>query len=85
MLTSWACQRGRHYSFQDYLTVEEMNPGRHEFLDGEVYAMAAGTMLHAALSAAVLTALATQLAGRCRTYTLFQGSRSRTAWRATPM
>ena len=26
-------------------------------------------MLHAALSAAVLTALATQLAGRCRTYT----------------
>jgi len=31
--------------------------------------MAGGTMLHAALSAAVLTALATQLAGRCRTYT----------------
>ena len=61
--------RLHHYSFQDYLAVEEMNPGRHEFLDGEIYAMAGGTMLHAALSAAVLTALATQLAGRCRTYT----------------
>jgi Uma2 family endonuclease len=61
--------RLHHYSFQDYLMVEEMNPGRHEFLDGEIYATAGGTMLHAALSAAVLTTLATQLAGRCRTYT----------------
>ena len=61
--------RLHHYSFQDYLTVEEMNPGRHEFLDGEIYAMAGGTILHAALAAAVLTALATQLPGRCRTYT----------------
>jgi len=49
--------------------VEEMNPGRHEFLDGEIYAMAGGTMLHAALSAVALTALATQLAGGFRTYT----------------
>ena len=47
--------RLHHYSFQDYLMVEEMNPGRHEFLDGDIYAMAGGTMLHAALSAAVLT------------------------------
>jgi Uma2 family endonuclease len=61
--------RLHHYSFQDYLTVEEMNPVRHEFLDGEIYAMAGGTMLHAALSGAVLTALAMQLEGRCRTYT----------------
>ena len=29
--------------------VEEMNPVRHEFLDGEIYAMAGGSMLHAAL------------------------------------
>ncbi len=61
--------RLHHYSFKDYLAVEESNPVRHEFLDGEIYAMAGGTMLHAALSAAVLTALGTQLAGRCRTYT----------------
>jgi Uma2 family endonuclease len=61
--------RLHHYSFQDYLMVEEMNPVRHEFLDGEIYAMAGGTMLHAALSAAVLTALSNQLAGSCRTYT----------------
>jgi Uma2 family endonuclease len=61
--------RLHHHSFKDYLAVEEMNPIRHEFLDGEIYAMAGGTVLHAALSAAVLTALATQLAARCRTYT----------------
>ena len=60
--------RLHHYSFEDYLMVEENNPLRHEFLDGEIYAMAVGTMLHAALSA-VLTALANQLAGQCRTYT----------------
>ena len=39
-----------HYSFKDYLMVEEMNPVRHEFLNGEIYAMVGGTMLHAALS-----------------------------------
>jgi Uma2 family endonuclease len=58
-----------HYSFKDYLMVEEMNPVRHEFLNGEIYAMAGGTMLHAALSAAVLSSLDAQLAGRCRVFT----------------
>jgi hypothetical protein len=39
--------RLHHYSFKDYLAVEESNPVRHEFLDGEIYAMAGGTILHA--------------------------------------
>jgi Uma2 family endonuclease len=60
--------RHHRYSFQDYLAIEEVSTVRHEFLDGEIYAMAGGSVLHAALSAAVLAALHHQLAGRCRTY-----------------
>jgi Uma2 family endonuclease len=60
--------RLHHYSFQDYLMVDEMNPVRHEFLDGDIYAMAGGTILHAALTVAVSSALHRQLAGRCRVF-----------------
>ena len=60
--------RHHRHSFQDYLAIEEVSTVRHEFLDGEIYAMAGGSVLHAALSAAVLAALHHQLAGRCRTY-----------------
>jgi Uma2 family endonuclease len=60
--------RHHRHSFQDYLAVEEVSTVRHEFLDGEIYAMAGGSVLHAALSAAALAALHSQLAGRCRVY-----------------
>jgi Uma2 family endonuclease len=56
------------YSFRDYLTVEKDSGVKHEFLNGEIYAMAGGSILHAALSAAVLASLHTQVAGRCRVY-----------------
>lgn len=57
------------YTLQDYLAVEEMGPVRHEFLDGAIFAMAGGTPEHAALSAAILVLLGTQLLGRnCRPY-----------------
>jgi len=59
----------RHYTFEDYLSVEEMSAVRHEFLDGEIFAMAGGTPEHAALSAAVVVLLGTRLEGRpCRPY-----------------
>jgi Uma2 family endonuclease len=58
-----------HYSFQDYLAVEEMGPVRHEFLHGAIFAMAGGTPEHAALSAAIIVLLGTHLRGRsCRPY-----------------
>jgi Uma2 family endonuclease len=60
--------RHSRHSFQDYLAIEEVSTVRHEFLDGEIYAMAGGSVLHAALSAAVLAALHRQLNGRCRVY-----------------
>ena len=60
--------RHHRHSFQDYLAVEEVSTVKHEYLDGEIYAMAGGSVLHAALSAAVLAAFHRQLAGRCRVY-----------------
>jgi len=60
-------RRHRH-SFQDYLAVEEVSTVKHEFLDGEIYAMAGGTILHAALSASTMAALHRNLGARCRLY-----------------
>jgi Uma2 family endonuclease len=51
------------------LSVEEMSAVRHEFVDGQIFAMAGGTPEHAALSAAVLVVLGGKLlGGRCRPY-----------------
>lgn len=56
-----------HYSYEDYLTLEEGSTVRHEFLDGAIYAMAGGTPEHAALAVNVSAALVRQLADRgCR-------------------
>jgi len=60
---------GHHrYSFQEYLAVEEVSTVKHEYLDGEIYAMAGGSVLHAALSAAILAALHRQLREDCRVF-----------------
>lgn len=61
--------RHHHHSFADYLAVEEMSSVKHEFLDGNIYAMAGGSPLHAALSMAVGVALsACAKGGRCRVF-----------------
>jgi Uma2 family endonuclease len=59
----------RHYTLDDYLGVEEVSAVRHEFLDGQIFAMAGGTPEHAALSAAVVVLLGSKLrGGPCRPY-----------------
>lgn len=61
---------GHRYSFRDYLDVEEMSTVKHEFLDGEIYAIAGGTLEHAALSAALIVRLGAMIRGEpCRVYT----------------
>ena len=56
-----------HYAYRDYLSVEEGSQVRHEFLDGEIYAMAGGSPEHAALAMNVGSALVVQLRDRpCR-------------------
>ncbi len=40
--------------YADYLALEQSTGLRHEWLDGQVYAMAGGTLAHGALSAAMI-------------------------------
>lgn len=52
------------YSFQDYLRLERESPTRHEFLNGEVWAMAGGSPRHSAIAANIVRMLGNSLAGR---------------------
>lgn len=61
--------RLHRYTYEDYLLLEQHSQVRHEFLDGEIYAMAGGTPEHAALAASVLRHIGNQLPAGCRTYT----------------
>lgn len=53
----------------DYLATEEISPIRHEYRDGEVFAMTGGTRNHNAIIGNLLVALKTQLRGSgCRVF-----------------
>lgn len=57
------------FTFAEYLQLEEMSPIRHEFLDGQVWAMAGGTADHSAIAVNVQTLLNVRLRGRrCRVF-----------------
>ena len=57
------------YTYDDYLRLEEESSTRHEFLEGEIVAMAGGTPEHAALAMAVGRQLGNQLeATPCRVF-----------------
>jgi Uma2 family endonuclease len=60
----------RHrYTYADYLALEAASNVKHEFLEGEIYAMAGGTPDHAALAVAVSAALVGQLRDQpCRVF-----------------
>jgi Uma2 family endonuclease len=64
-----APSKHRLYTIEEYVRLEEFANVRHEFLDGQIYAMAGGTPEHAALAMRVGIALGVQLAGRpCNVY-----------------
>src|SRR5882724_4370998 len=57
------------YTNDEYLALEASSNVKHEYWDGQIYAMAGGTPEHAALAAAVIGLLFPQLrAGRCRAH-----------------
>lgn len=57
------------YERADYVALEVSSNTKHEFLDGQIYAMAGGTPEHAALAAAVVGLLFPQVrGGRCRVH-----------------
>jgi Uma2 family endonuclease len=57
------------YTYAEYLALEEESSTRHEYLDGEIYAMAGGTPDHAALAAALIGLLRVRLPRGCRAFT----------------
>jgi len=58
-----------HYTVAQYVALEEESSIRHEYLDGEIYAMAGGSPDHAALSARVIQLLGSRLPRGCRVFT----------------
>ena len=52
------------YAYAEYVNFEDANPARHEYIGGQILAMAGGTPAHARLQAAVLFALERRLEGR---------------------
>ena len=63
-------RRHHRYTYADYVGLELYSPTKHEFLDGEIYAMAGGTEEHSALAAEVLGVLRDAVRdGPCRVHT----------------
>ena len=57
------------YTIEEYVRIEEYANLKHEYLDGQVWAMAGGTPEHARIAAAISGALTSQLRGRrCAVY-----------------
>jgi Uma2 family endonuclease len=60
----------RRYTIQEFVRLEEYSNVRHEYFDGQIYAMAGGTPEHGTYAANVIAALSAQLRGRpCRVQT----------------
>jgi Uma2 family endonuclease len=55
-------------TYAEYLARENASETRHEFLDGDVFAMAGGTPEHSAIIAAVTMALVQLRGGPCRAF-----------------
>jgi Uma2 family endonuclease len=57
------------YTLEEYLRLEEYANVKHEYLDGQIYAMAGGTPEHGAMAVRIGAALLGQLRGRrCNVY-----------------
>jgi len=63
-------RRLHRYTYADYVALEMVSTGKHEFLDGEIYAMAGGSEEHSALAAEMVRALGNAVGDRpCRVHT----------------
>ena len=51
------------YTYEAYLEYEASSSAKHEFIDGDIYAMAGGTVEHAIIAVNVSSSLSTQLRG----------------------
>lgn len=63
-------RRLHRYTYADYVALEAASSTKHEFFDGQIYAMAGGSEEHSALAAAVLRLLGNAIGDRpCRAHT----------------
>jgi Uma2 family endonuclease len=63
-------RRHHRYTYAEYVALELESPTKHEFLDGEIYAMAGGSEEHSALAAEILRVLGNAVGERpCRVHT----------------
>jgi Uma2 family endonuclease len=60
--------RRLHHSYGEYLDLLKQSDTKLEYCDGEIFAMAGGTLAHAELGSAMISLLRTALIGRCRVY-----------------
>ena len=58
-----------HYTYAEYISLEDESSVRHEYLDGEIYAMAGGSPDHAALAFSALALLRAPMPRSCRGFT----------------
>lgn len=66
-MTQLARQR---FDFEDYVELEDGSSTKHEFLDGQVWAMSGGSPRHAAIAGTIIRLLGQSLVGkRCVVYT----------------
>lgn len=61
--------RGVHYTYAEYRGFENSSPGKHEYIGGEICAMAGGTPEHAAFPLTISALLRPQLRRGCRMFT----------------
>lgn len=61
--------RRLHHTYADYLRLEKGSPIKHEYCDGEIFAMAGGTPEHGALCAEMISVIRAQLPTGCRVMT----------------
>jgi len=57
-----------HFPYSEYLILEELGDVKHEYFDGEIYAMAGGTPEHAALMSEISHIIRRQLSEERQTY-----------------
>lgn len=58
------------YTFAEYIAIDEMSAMKHEYLNGEIFAMSGGTVKHGQLAANLIRVLGTQLLDRpCAAFT----------------
>jgi len=63
-------RRLHRYTYADYVALELSSSTKHEFFDGEIYAMAGGSEEHSALAAEILRAIGNAIGERpCRAHT----------------